>query len=251
MVVGKNKTGSGKYVLSYRCDNKSCDRSPKSLRAFKIFDSIYVILDTMLPNDKAYDRYKAELDNLTDDMIIKIKQDVHSKRVMASQLSKELGDRMLQAGRTKEKTTAYKINAAKMDNLSVQVSNLEFEIQKLEERIANPDKIRLSKDEFLNLVKTAPDKMRAGSAVEKDQLCRILFLNLHVDNEKAANYLWREPFATMVKMGELQAGGDVLGLFETRPLEDILADIAEGWNSTKHSLARLRVNTTQEAVYVL
>jgi len=67
--------------------------------------------------------------------------------------------------------------------------------------------MRLTKDKFLNLIKTAPDKMRAGSAVEKDALCRILFLTLHVDNEKVVSYLWREPFATMVKMGELQVGG--------------------------------------------
>jgi hypothetical protein len=28
-------------------------------------------------------------------------------------------------------------------------------------------------------------------------------------------------------------GGDGAGLFETRPLEDILADIVDGWNSTR------------------
>ena len=207
MVVGKNKTGSGKHVLSYRCDNKSCDRSPKSLRAFKVFDSIYSILDTMLPTDKVYDRYKAELDSMTEEMVIRIRQDIHSKRGIASQLSNDISARTLAAGRMNEKTSIYRVNAAKLNELSIQLADLEFEIQKLEDKIANPKALQLSKEEFLNLVKTAPDKMRASSAVEKDALCRILFLNLHVDNEKVANYLWREPFATMVKMGELQAGG--------------------------------------------
>lgn len=48
--------------------------------------------------------------------------------------------------------------------------------------------------------------MKAGSAVEKDVLCRILFVNLRVDNEKVASYLWREPFASLVKATELQSG---------------------------------------------
>ena len=49
--------------------------------------------------------------------------------------------------------------------------------------------------------------MKAGPAVEKDVLCRILFLNLRVDNEKVASYLWREPFATLVRATEIQNGG--------------------------------------------
>lgn len=31
-------------------------------------------------------------------------------------------------------------------------------------------------------------------------------------------------------------GGGGQSLFETRPLQDVLADIAEGWNSTKRNL---------------
>ena len=42
---------------------------------------------------------------------------------------------------------------------------------------------------------------------EIDVLCRILFLNLHVDNKKVASYLWREPFATLVKATALASGG--------------------------------------------
>lgn len=77
----------------------------------------------------------------------------------------------------------------------------------LDEKIANSSKIKLNKVEFLNLVKSASDEMKAGSAVEKDVLCRILFLNLRVDNEKVAFYLWREPFVTLVKATEIQSGG--------------------------------------------
>jgi hypothetical protein len=58
----------------------------------------------------------------------------------------------------------------------------------------------------LNLVKSAPDKMRAGSAVEKDRVARILFLNLTVDNEKRVFPIWKEPFASLVKAIEMSSG---------------------------------------------
>ena len=59
-------------------------------------------------------------------------------------------------------------------------------------------KLKVSKEEFLNTFKSAPHKIRAGSAIEKDRVCRILFLNLRVDNEKVTSYLWREPFRSLV-----------------------------------------------------
>jgi hypothetical protein len=48
--------------------------------------------------------------------------------------------------------------------------------------------------------------MKAGSAAQKDVLCRILFLNVHADNEKVVDYLWREPFASIVKAIEILPG---------------------------------------------
>lgn len=240
MVVGKNKSGSGKYVLSYRCDNKQCDRAPRSLRAFHIFDSIDDTLAKFAPTGKAYDRYKAEIESLTADMLIEIKQDIYSKKGALAHIAKELSERTLTAGRLGVKTPAYKRNEIDLEKLSIEHSNLEFEIQKLQEKIADPERIRLNKEEFLNLLKTAPDKMKAGSAVEKDALCRILFLNLHVDNEKVVSYLWREPFATMIKMGELQDGGA-----EAMNFERNMAALAE-WllNNPVLSFHALSITTT-------
>ena len=59
----------------------------------------------------------------------------------------------------------------------------------------------------------------------------------------------KKPPAKVVIM--LVRGGDGLNLFETRPLQDILADIADGWNTTQLNLDRLKVKATQETVYVL
>lgn len=208
MKVGKNKTGSGKYVLSYRCDNKACTRSPRSLRARHIFNSIYERLDKLELGDEAYERYSAELDGLTEEKVQAIREDIHSKRGILSHIAKELNERSLAIGRLPETSPAYKPNIDALEQLTTQRTGLESAIRSLEEKIADPHKIKLNKDEFLNLVKTAANKMRAGSAVEKDVLCRILFLNLAVDNEKVVSYHWREPFTTLVRTTEIGFGGD-------------------------------------------
>ena len=122
-------------------------------------------------------------------------------------MTKYGNERSLSVGRLPEKSPAYQPNIDALEDLTNQQIDLDQQIAALEEKIANPSKIKVSKDEFLNLVKSASDKMKAGSAVEKDVLCRILFLNLRVDNEKVASYLWREPFATLVKATEIQNGG--------------------------------------------
>ena len=93
-----------------------------------------------------------------------------------------------------------------IEQLAIEAQDLDDEIGKLKEKIANPSKIKLTKEQFLNLVKLAPDKMRAGSAVEKDRVARILFLNLTVDNEKRVFPIWKEPFASLVKAIEMSSG---------------------------------------------
>jgi hypothetical protein len=42
-----------------------------------------------------------------------------------------------------------------------------------------------------------------------------------------------------------------VGLFETRPLEDILADIADGWNSTRRFLLSRETEVAYNGAYEL
>ena len=96
--------------------------------------------------------------------------------------------------------------------MEIHIFNPEYErdvvLPELKAKIANPSKIKLTRKQFLNLLKTAPDKMRSGSAVEKDRIARILFLNLRVDNKKALSFIWREPFDSLVKAIEMSSGAD-------------------------------------------
>ncbi len=207
MLVGKNKPGgSDHHVLTYRCDNKDCTRYPKSVRAKYVFNAIYELLDKLELSDEAYERYSKRIESFTDDKIIKIKSDIASKRGAYAHKKKELDDLSLGLSKIKRSSSAYAINEDKIEQLAIETQELDDEIDKLKEKIANPSKIKLTRDQFLNLVKLAPDKMRAGSAVEKDRVARILFLNLTIDNEKRVFPIWKEPFASLVKAIEMSSG---------------------------------------------
>ena len=222
MKVGKNQTGSGKHVLSYRCDTKDCVRKPKSLRAKHIFSSIYDLLDKIELSDEAYNHYSKALDGMTEEKILAIKQDIYSKQGVMSQLVKRINELALGLGRLNQKSPAYKPNEAELQRLSNQRDSLKDKIDELQQKVAQPARIKLDKDDFLNLVKTVANKMKAGSAVEKDALCRILFLNLSVDNEKVVDYFWNEPFASLIKASQTQVGGD-----EATNLERYLKNVAD------------------------
>ena len=207
MLAGKNKPGGSKHhVLTYRCDNPDCDRDVKSVRAKFIFDALYGKLEGLNLTDKAYERYSKRIGSQTDERVIAIKQDIASKRGYLAHKIKELDGLSFGLGNIDRKSPAYAINERRITELSIERNDLEDKISKLEEKIANPNKIKLTKEQFLNLLKTAPDKMRAGSAIEKDRLARILFLNLRVDNKNALSFIWREPFASLVKAIEISSG---------------------------------------------
>ncbi|HUC87204.1 MAG TPA: recombinase family protein [Candidatus Saccharimonadales bacterium] len=206
MAVGKNLSGSKEHVLTYRCDTPGCTRKPKSLRAKNVFNSMYAMLEHFELTDDAYRRYSKQIDSMTDDKIIEIKQSAQSRRGALTHIKKELETRALNIGLQDKGSAIYKANEKRIAELSIQIADGEQEIEKLEAKITNPRQIKLGKEEFLNVIKTASVKLKAGSAVEKDVLSRILFLNVEVDNEKVVNYTWKEPFASLVKATELSSG---------------------------------------------
>lgn len=57
----------------------------------------------------------------------------------------------------------------------------------------------LSLEQFLNLSKNAAAIIKAANVVGKDAICRIIFLNLTVDDKKVLSYQLKEPFATLLK----------------------------------------------------
>jgi len=104
---------------------------------------------------------------MNDEKIISIREMIHGKQGALAHIKSEINERALVVGRLPEGSVLYRPNMDAPARLTSQQAKLEGEVKKLEEKIADPSKIKLAKDEFLNLTKTAGDKMRAGTAVEK------------------------------------------------------------------------------------
>lgn len=247
MYVGKNKSGGGHYKLTCRRDNPACTRKPKSMAASKVFNSIYERLERLGLTDTAYDRYSSELDSMTDEKLIEIKSQILSLRGGLTHVRKEIEDRVLAIGTTAKTSPIYKANEKRISELSIQLTDTEQQIAKLEAKVASPHQIKLTKAEFLNVVKTASDKMKAGSAAEKDALARILFLNVRVNNEKVADFIWREPFATRVKSLEIPPGR--VGAIKVEQLDELLLSLKTYWDYSNNSawLQDVRANQASTA----
>lgn len=95
---------------------------------------------------------------------------------------------------------------ADLEDLDNEVIDMDEKIDRLATKLADPEKIKLSKEDFLNLANSVADKMRAGTSVEKDILCRTLFLNLSLDDKNAPSYLWKEPFASLLEAKKINSG---------------------------------------------
>lgn len=208
MRVGKNQSSDGSYGLTYRCDTEWCTRKIKSVRAKFFLNDLYEKLDSMKLTDKEYDEYSKEIDGHTDSNLIKIRTEKRSLEGKRKHLKANVDRLSRQYAALPEDTLEIvRVRLSQdIEELQSSVIDIDGDIERLKKKIVNPAQIKLSKEEFLNLVNTAGDKMRAGTPVEKDILARKLLLNIHMDNERAPSYLWKEPFATLLKIKQINSG---------------------------------------------
>lgn len=208
MRVGKSRSQGGGYILYYRCDNKDCTRAPKSVRAKYVLDDLYATLDKLKFTEKEYDAYSKRLDDMTEERIDEIRAEIRRLNGAKSNKSHQIDD-IARSMRKFEKTDkAYEVAQKDLEELQDDVIDIETELAKLEPKVKDPAKIKMAKEEFLNLANTASDKMRAGSPVEKDILARKMLLNLTLDNERAPSFIWKEPFASLLEARRYSSGAD-------------------------------------------
>ena len=212
MRVGPSTSRSGKQFLYFRCDNKSCPQ--KSIRAKVVFDQLYKEIDKLNFTEKEYEAYKKSLNRYTDNILIELRNRKRSLTGQKSQLKASVMDkskRYAELSAPEAKTPQITIETLREDieDIQSQLIDIQIKINEIDEKLDNSDKLMLTKDEFLNLVNSASDKMRNGTAVEKDQLCRILFLNLSISNEKSLSCIWKEPFKTLIQNRKVHSGGDM------------------------------------------
>lgn len=207
MYVGAS-TGHGGRYLNARCGNKLCKRHNKSIRMKIVFDFIYKFLDEGLHfTENEYKRYYDNLSNLNESKRELLAIDLHSKQAIFKRVDGDLTERSLNIVKLEKGSEMWRINEEKVGELATQKQSLDTEIAKLKERLATPAE-QLSLENFLNLSKNASRIVQSANAVVKDQICRLIFLNLTVDDEKVLSYQAKEPFATLLKQRELLSSAD-------------------------------------------
>ncbi|HPR09745.1 MAG TPA: recombinase family protein [Candidatus Saccharibacteria bacterium] len=208
MRVGKNKSGSGKHFLTYRCDNSNCTRKIKSVRAHYIFDNLYESLEKLKFTEKEYLRYSKQIDTYTDDRMSALRTEYKSLQGTRDAKQHKLDETARQLPTISKKSPAYGVLERDLERMQDELVNLEEQMGRVKAKIADPAKVRMTKEEFLNLANSAADKMRAGIPVEKDMLARKMLLNLTINDEMVPSYHWKEPFATLLESKKINFGAD-------------------------------------------
>lgn len=199
MVVGPSTSKTGKRYLNYRCDNKNCTRKKKSIRAKEIFNFIYQLLEEKFRfTEKDYKSYYDSLVKLSDTQREKVQIDIHSNEGRLKVAVREIKERSLGIISLKQNSAARKINEDRIQELEEEQEDIKAQIQELQQKLTDPEADRLSLKQFLNLSKNAAAIVKSANAVVKDAICRIIFLNFVVDEQKVLSYQAKEPFATML-----------------------------------------------------
>jgi len=93
----------------------------------------------------------------------------------------------------------WRVNNEQLTKLVSDEKNLEKQIKELRAIEHDPEAEVLSIEQFLNLAKNAGSKVKAADEVGKDSICRLIFLNLVVDEEKVVSYQMTKAFSELEK----------------------------------------------------
>lgn len=202
MYVGPSKSSNGEYFLYYRCDTKGCTRPKKSIRAKVIFNFIIDLLKHELAFTKEdYLKLKSKFGQLSEMAKQKLQQELYTKQTLHRRYKAE-EDRLALAYASNKLNRiggSKGIIENRVNELHDSNLKLEEEITQLKEKINLSQQELLTYKQFLNLAKNAAIAVKNGGPAIQDQICRHIFLNLTVDEEKVLDYQLKEPFSTLAK----------------------------------------------------
>ena len=77
-------------------------------------------------------------------------------------------------------------------------AKMDDELTKINEKIVDPSKLKLTAENFLNPLNSLDLQMRAADMLQMDLLARKIFLNLEIDQQKTVLYRYKEPFQALI-----------------------------------------------------
>lgn len=146
-----------------------------------------------------YRGYYHDLTKLTDEKRQKIGIEIHSKQGRLKVIDQEIKERSLGLLQLNIQPTVKKVNEDRVLELEQEKEELNGEIAGLKDQLTDPAQDKLSIEQFLNLPKNAGVIVQSADAIIKDKICREIFLNFTVDEEKVLSYQLKPHFEEMIK----------------------------------------------------
>lgn len=198
-------SGKTKKYLYFRCDNEDCKRQKRSIRSKVVVNFIYNLLRNGLNFTEAeYKEYLNGITTISDQKRQTIRRELHNKQGVLKHITSDIKERSLKIVNYDTTSRVWQENTDKIVQLELDEKKLTNEITKLKAKLTDPETDRLSIEQFLNLSKNAERIVQSADERLKDFICRIIFLNFCVDEEKVASYRLKEPFATLLKQRQLR-----------------------------------------------
>lgn len=224
----KKKT---RYLIA-NCQNQECFRKSEKYQGKKtcrmkiVFDTIYEILkDGLSVTEKDYNDYIRDATALTEKKRIDKRSQLNSKQGLLKRVSMEIQERSLKIVDYEKGTTIHNQNAKRIEELSREKARLEHDIERLKNEIDKVPNELLSIEQFSNLAKKAKDVVEAGSGVQKDRICRYIFSNLYIGDNKVTKYRLNPPFDILLKDGN--GGSSRLKFTTIEPIFTAIADLMQ------------------------
>lgn len=211
MVVGPSTSGTGKRYLNYRCDNAICKKEnrrvnkkngkPKrSIRAKIVLDYIYNVLENGLHlTEKEYKEYYDHLIAISGERRAEINTQIHSKEGQLKYIKGEIKERALGILQKGLSPIVKRENNKRIEELELQKEEIQEELETLRGELGDPDKERLSLEQFLNLSKNAATIVKSASPIVKDEICREIFLNFSAGVDEILSYQAKPAFEALLK----------------------------------------------------
>ena len=191
-------------LLYCRCDNELCTREKRSCRVRFITEFIDTVLkDGLNLTEKEYQIYLEGMKQITDEQRGRFERDIRSLRGRQTNVNLELSKRSLAIIDFDKSSPVYEVNLKQIEELKQEKEQLVRKIDELTTKLIDPEKIKLSLEQFLNLSKSAAMAVKSADAIKKDAICRIIFLNVDVGIDNVASYRLKPPFDTLMKTRQI------------------------------------------------
>lgn len=198
----------GEKKLYFECRNPKC-KHKQSVRARTILNALYEQLEMIQFSEKEYATFRSKVKNLTNsrrsELMVELKSLQGTKATLKSDFAKLSKGYALSMASGAQPDTLKSVEQ-QLGQVRDQITSIDLKIAGLEKKVKGSGDVSQTEEDFLNIVNSICDKMKAGTPIQKDELARLILLNIVIGNKKEPHFLWKEPFDTIVKQSFVHSG---------------------------------------------